>query len=108
MLGRDYFRLGFLFLLASGIDRPISAQLPDKRPNIIVFMVDDMGWQDTSEPFWNKQTAQNNRYHTPHIECLAKQGLKFTNAYAAAVCTPTRLAQSHRQGATVAGSVCMV
>src|SRR5688500_2516235 len=61
------------------------------KPNIIVFLVDDMGWQDTSVPFWNKQTDFNRRYHTPNMERLAKEGIKFTNAYAMPVCTPTRV-----------------
>ncbi|WP_443937559.1 sulfatase [Pedobacter sp. MW01-1-1] len=62
-----------------------------KQPNIIVFLVDDMGWQDTSVPFWNKTTEFNKRYHTPNMERMAKSGMKFTNAYANPVCTPTRV-----------------
>jgi arylsulfatase A-like enzyme len=61
-----------------------------QRPNIIVFLVDDMGWQDTSLPFWTQTTPLNQRYHTPNMERLAKEGMKFTNAYAASVCTPSR------------------
>lgn len=60
------------------------------RPNIIVFLVDDMGWQDCSLPFWTSVTPLNKRYHTPNMERLAKEGMKFTNAYAAPVCTPSR------------------
>lgn len=60
-------------------------------PNIIVFLVDDMGWQDTSLPFWNKVTPFNKRYHTPNMERLAGDGMKFTQAYATPVCTPTRV-----------------
>jgi len=63
---------------------------PAPKPNIIVFMVDDMGWQDTSVPFWNQTTPLNKRYHTPNMERLAKEGVKFTNAYATPVCTPSR------------------
>ncbi|MRJ08088.1 DUF4976 domain-containing protein [Ornithobacterium rhinotracheale] len=62
-----------------------------KRPNIILFLVDDMGWQDTSVPFWKERTPLNDIYHTPNMERLAKQGLKFTQAYAAPVCSPTRV-----------------
>jgi arylsulfatase A-like enzyme len=60
-------------------------------PNIIVFLVDDMGWEDTSVPFWNQLTALNKRYHTPNMERLASEGMKFTNAYATPVCTPSRI-----------------
>ncbi|MEX2233217.1 MAG: sulfatase-like hydrolase/transferase, partial [Cyclobacteriaceae bacterium] len=60
-------------------------------PNIIVFLVDDMGWQDTSLPFWKEKTELNKRYHTPNMERLAREGMKFTNAYATPVCTPTRV-----------------
>ena len=62
-----------------------------KPPNIIVFLVDDMGWQDTSVPFWDKETPFNKQYHTPNMELLAKEGMKFTQAYATPVCTPTRV-----------------
>ena len=67
----------------------IHAQL--QRPNIIVFLVDDMGWQDCSLPFWKEKTPINQKFHTPSMERLAKEGLKFTNAYATPVCTPTRV-----------------
>ncbi len=61
------------------------------RPNIILFLVDDMGWQDTSVPFWTRKTPFNDRYHTPNMERLARQGMKFTQAYATPVCSPTRI-----------------
>lgn len=43
-----------------------------KRPNIILFMVDDMGWQDTSLPFWTQKTHYNELYETPNMERLAR------------------------------------
>ena len=61
------------------------------RPNIVLFFVDDMGWQDTSVPFWGKKTPFNERYHTPNMEQLAAEGMKFTQAYATPVCSPTRV-----------------
>lgn len=64
---------------------------PDKKPNIILFMVDDMGWQDTSLPFWNEETPFNKRYHTPAMERMAEEGMMFTQAYACAVSSPTRV-----------------
>ncbi len=61
------------------------------KPNIILFMVDDMGWQDTSVPFWKGSTVQNKIYHTPNMERLAGMGVKFTNAYACPVSSPSRV-----------------
>lgn len=68
-----------------------SLQVFAQKPNIIVFLVDDMGWQDTSVPFGEKTTSNNTIYRTPNMERLANEGVKFTNAYAAPVCTPTRV-----------------
>lgn len=59
-------------------------------PNIVFFFVDDMGWQDTSVPFWTQSTLANRHFRTPAMEQLAKQGVKFTQAYSHAVCSPTR------------------
>ena len=67
------------------------------RPNILFFLVDDMGVADTSVPFLYDKAGKpmksplNARYRTPHMERLAAQGRKFTNAHAYPVCTPTRV-----------------
>ena len=63
-----------------------SGDQQEKQPNIILFLVDDMGWQDTSVPFWKEKTPFNERYHTPGREQLARAGMKFTQAYACSVC----------------------
>jgi len=63
-----------------------------EKPNIILFLVDDMGWQDTSVPFHTNLTDFNNRYNTPAMERLASEGMKFTQAYASSVCSHTELA----------------
>ena len=57
-----------------------------RRPNIVLVLVDDLGWMDTS--------CYGSRYYeTPNIDRLASQGMRFTNGYAAcAVCSPTRAA----------------
>lgn len=55
-----------------------------KRPNIIFFMADDMGWMD-SEIYGSEY------YETPNITRLANMGKRFTRAYAAnPLCSPTR------------------
>lgn len=76
------------FLSASAPAQEIRAE---PRPNLLVVMVDDLGWQDTSLRLTLEKTALNQRYRTPHLERLARRGLRFPNAYAAGpVCTPTR------------------
>ncbi len=60
------------------------------RPNILLFLVDDMGWQDTSVPFHTERTPFNDLYRTPNMERLAAAGMKFIQAYACSVCSPTR------------------
>lgn len=62
-----------------------------KTPNIILFLVDDMGWQDCSVPFHTTITEQNKIFRTPNMERMARQGMKFTQAYANQNCTPTRV-----------------
>jgi hypothetical protein len=70
-----------LFCIIGFLWTAILPAFSHKSPNIIVFLVDDLGWQDTSEPLWNQKTPLNLRYHTPNMERLAHSGLKFTNAY---------------------------
>ncbi|WP_047419491.1 sulfatase [Cellulophaga sp. Hel_I_12] len=57
----------------------------EKRPpNILFILADDMGWADL--PNYGNQFNE-----APHIEALAKQGMQFSNAYAAnPVCSPSR------------------
>lgn len=79
------FTLAFVTLLAA------LAPHRETPPNVVVFIVDDMGWQDTSVAFHVEQTPFNRRYQTPNMQRLADGGLKLTNGYASApVCTPTR------------------
>ncbi len=65
-------------------------------PNIIVFLVDDMGLMDSSVPFLTDTKgnpvsyALNDFYKTPHMERLSKQGIRFSNFYAHSVCSPSR------------------
>ena len=65
--------------------------LAQQKPNIILFLVDDMGWQDTSLPFWKETTELNRIYETPNMERLAKIGVKFTHAYACPISSPSRV-----------------
>lgn len=69
----------------------LAGGIPREKPNILFFLVDDMGWQEISVPFHSEVTALNRRYHTPNMERLAAEGMKFTQAYASAVCSPSRI-----------------
>lgn len=60
-------------------------------PNVVLFLVDDLGWQDLSEPFHTGRTPWNDRYETPNVERLCREGTKFTQAYAHPVCSPSRV-----------------
>lgn len=64
----------------------LRAGLHSPRPNIVVFLVDDLGWGDLG--------CYGNTFHeTPHIDRLAREGMRFTHAYAGApVCSPSRAA----------------
>jgi arylsulfatase A-like enzyme len=74
------------------------ASSPDSElPNIIIFLVDDMGLMDTSCPMLTdaaghpKRHALNDWYRTPNMERLAEKGVRFSNFYAHSVCSPTRI-----------------
>ena len=88
-----FFSLLGLSAVAAGNDGRALAQEARQgdKPNILLFLVDDMGWQDTSVPFWHDTTELNRRYRTPQMERMARNALKFTNAYASAVSSPSRV-----------------
>ncbi|MDI9638963.1 sulfatase [Kamptonema cortianum] len=63
------------------------------RPNILLFLVDDLGWSDCSVPMTGKQNERNKLYYTPNLEALATESAIFSDAYSASpVCTPSRVA----------------
>lgn len=87
----------FFALLMFGASHSF-ASIPDSasRPNIIIFLIDDMGLMDTSVPFLIDEEGKpvsyplNDFYITPNMEKLASQGIRFTNFYAHSVCSPSR------------------
>lgn len=70
-----------------------------EKTNIIFFLVDDMGWQETSVSFHQERTWLNNNYNTPNMERLELQGMKFTQAYACPLSSPTRISLMTGQNA---------
>ncbi|MBI4626446.1 MAG: sulfatase [Verrucomicrobia bacterium] len=80
---RTFRRLAGLALLALAADLPLRAAEP---LNFIFILADDMGWTDVG-------CFGSEFYETPHIDRLAREGMKFTSAYSACtVCSPTRAA----------------
>lgn len=80
------------WLVAGGAMLALFAQAhaAQDTPNIVVFLVDDLGWADTSVAFGESRAPSNDFFHTPNLERLAKQGIVFTHARAHTVCSPTR------------------
>ena len=60
----------------------ISAFSADGRPNIVIILADDMGYADLG--------SFGSEIQTPHIDSLAQQGVRFTQFYTHASCSPTR------------------
>jgi arylsulfatase A len=56
-----------------------------KRPNIVLILADDLGWSDLG-------CYGADLHETPHLDHLAQEGVRFTDAYAMSVCTPSRAA----------------
>ncbi len=82
-----------------------------KPPNVMVFLVDDMGVMDSSVAFLTdeqgkpKRYSLNDFYRTPSMGRLAKQGVRFNQFYAMSVCSPSRISiltgqNAARHGAT--------
>ena len=68
------------------VDFVISHAVIPKNPNILFVLIDDLGWMDL-------HVQGNAAVHTPNIDRLAAEGMRFTDNYAAApVCSPTRAA----------------
>ncbi|RLA19906.1 MAG: arylsulfatase, partial [Gammaproteobacteria bacterium] len=57
-----------------------------KKPNILLFLVDDMGWGDPGAYGGGEAVGAA----TPNIDRLAREGLKLTSTYSQPLCTPTR------------------
>ena len=63
---------------------PLLACAAEKRPNIVMIIVDDLGWRDVG-------SYGSELYQTPAVDALAAEGLSYSNAYASSpLCTPTR------------------
>jgi arylsulfatase A-like enzyme len=62
----------------------------DQTPNIVVILVDDLGWNDLT---WRGGGVAEGTVPTPHIDSIAAEGVQFTQGYAGnATCAPSRAA----------------
>jgi arylsulfatase A-like enzyme len=76
-----------LILLSALLLSPLAALHSNAaaKPNVVIILVDDMGWGDPQ--CFNPQS----KIATPHIDQLAAEGMKFTNAHAGgSICVPSR------------------
>lgn len=80
------------------------------KPNVVVFIVDDMGVMDTSVPFLTNEAGElvthplNQWYQTPNMERLAEQGIRFSTFYAQSVSSPSRASMMTGQNAARHGT----
>ena len=80
------WRLGaVLALLMTAMSGGVAAA-EEAKPNVVLFLIDDLGWADLG--------CYGSKFHkTPNLDTLAAEGMRFTQAYAACpVCSPTRTA----------------
>jgi arylsulfatase A-like enzyme len=81
---KNRLTLGAVSILAAGLCCAAPAAL---RPNILIFYVDDLGWQDIQVNDVDKPCP----YETPNIIKLAEAGMNFTQGYSPApTCSPSR------------------
>ncbi|MGE3315928.1 MAG: sulfatase [Planctomycetaceae bacterium] len=73
-----------MVILCSGIENASAES--HRPPNIVLILADDLGWADLG-------CYGADLHETPHLDRLARDGMRFTNAYASApICSPTRAA----------------
>ena len=74
----------WIFGLAAALAAPADASAADRsrRPNIVIILGDDMGFSDMG--------SFGGEIRTPNLDSLANEGVRFTNFYTHASCSPTR------------------
>jgi arylsulfatase len=84
-----------LFAAVSAAAPAAQAQAPAKKPNIVIILGDDLGYSDMG--------CFGSEIRTPNLDSLARDGVRFTNFYTHATCSPTRSilltgVDTHRNG----------
>ena len=86
MIRREFIASALAAIAAASGPARAAPQPGERRPNIIFILADDMGYGDTA-------VYGQRRIATPNIDRLAREGMRFTQAYAGApVCGPSRCA----------------
>lgn len=82
----NYSALFIVLICTSLLSCTVSDQTKTDKPNVLVFFIDDLGWNDI--------TVNGSSFHeTPNIDALAASGVNFKRSYSAnPVCSPTRAA----------------
>jgi arylsulfatase len=79
-LGRLLAAVAALNFAGAQVGRAADAARPG-RPNVVVILVDDMGWSDIA--------CYGGEIPTPNLDALAAGGVRFTQFYNTARCSPT-------------------
>ncbi len=83
---KPLFATVLALIIVSGCSGNGQVEEPARRPNVVMIMIDDLGWTDL-------HIQGNEKLETPMLDHFASQGMRFTDSYAAApVCSPTRAA----------------
>jgi len=83
---RDLFKWGTALLAGGGPAAAATRQPAGRPPNIVLVLIDDLGWKDLG-------CYGSSVYETPNIDRLAAEGMRFTDAYSnCPVCSPSRAA----------------
>ena len=75
-------RWAIVVAVALGVVGAAPAVRTDARPNVVIVLVDDMGWSDIG--------SYGGEIPTPNLDALAHRGVRFTQFYATPRCSPTR------------------
>lgn len=83
---RDLLVVTILITVTPGVFAAESTTTSSSKPNVVLILADDLGWTDLA-------CYGSDLYETPHLDRMARQGMRFSQAYSACtVCSPTRAA----------------
>jgi arylsulfatase A-like enzyme len=109
MLQNTKIHFVFIFILFLGCNQTSnkSDQQPNQTPNIVLLLLDDIGWNTLSMQMDdNVPASKSDFYQTPNLNKIARGGMRFTSGYASSpVCSPTRYAIQFGQSPAKLGKV---